>query len=380
MTADIPIRIPGMILIGSMGRNTGKTELACALIQKITEGKKVVCLKVSTIHHANGACARGNAKGCGVCSSLKGDWCLEPELSRDGKKDTSKMLLAGADEVYWLRARPTALVEGVTEFLRNVGSDSIIICESNSLRQVVSPGVFLLMRNVRSSEEKPSAKQVAAYADRMVTFDGNRFDLDLDDVSVVGTEAVIRKRCTAILLAGGKSRRMGTNKALLPLNGTSMIQHILTQLRPLCTEILISSAESGHYGDLPFRKVVDRYPDSGPFGGIVSGLEAARNHICLVSACDIPHIGASFVIDMINEGRKSEVVVPKSDDGKLEPLFAVYTRSVIGRMRELLLRGEFRMRKLFPLCYTTYFPAADVSIIKNLNTRDEYETYVTEQS
>ena len=96
------ITIPGMLLIGSSGRNVGKTELACRIISRFAGRSDIVGIKVTTIARKSDTCPRGGA-GCGVCSSLTGQYCITEENDRASCKDTSKLLAAGARRVYWLR-------------------------------------------------------------------------------------------------------------------------------------------------------------------------------------------------------------------------------------------------------------------------------------
>src|SRR4030042_3331361 len=97
------IKLRNMILIGSSGRKSGKTRLACALIKKNADKMEITGLKVTTIKERNGECPRGG-RGCGVCSALKENYLLTEEHSTKGKKDTALLLKSGAKKVFWLQA------------------------------------------------------------------------------------------------------------------------------------------------------------------------------------------------------------------------------------------------------------------------------------
>ena len=92
------------------------------------------------------ACPRGG-KGCGVCSSLEGEYCITDEVNAPADKDTARLLAAGASKVFWLRTLKTHLHEGFSALLERVEPDSMLVCESNSLRQVVEPGIFLMVKD-----------------------------------------------------------------------------------------------------------------------------------------------------------------------------------------------------------------------------------------
>jgi hypothetical protein len=175
------IQLANMLMIGAGGRNVGKTEFACRLISKLSASQSVIGVKVTTIHETRGACPRGG-DGCGVCSSLEGRFWIREEHDSTSKKDTARVLSAGAERVYWLCVRKEHLVEGLHELLKKIPPDLPIVCESNSLRLAVEPGLFLIMRDDAGAAMKPSAAQVADLADKVVVSDGEGFDLSLDDV------------------------------------------------------------------------------------------------------------------------------------------------------------------------------------------------------
>lgn len=164
------IKLDGMLMIGSAGSNVGKTELACALLNKFSKNHDIVGIKVTTIKDKDGQCPRGG-EGCGVCSSLEGNFCITEETNKTSGKDTARLLAAGADRVFWIRVPKEHLVESITALLDVIGPEAVSICESNSLRQVVEPGLFLMARNNDSDAWKSSARQVRKYADRIIVSD-----------------------------------------------------------------------------------------------------------------------------------------------------------------------------------------------------------------
>jgi len=234
-------KLDGMLMIGSAGSKVGKTELACTLLRKFNKTSDIIGIKVTTIKDKDGQCPRGG-KGCGVCSSLEGVYCITKETDSISGKDTARLLTAGASRVFWLRVLKEHLQEGTTALLDIIGPDAVSICESNSLRQVVEPGLFLMVRNRNLKFWKSSARQVKKYVDRIVISDGNRFDFDLDRIKLIDGKWIIQKQATlrdqspgasatAIIMAGGGSSRMGTDKSMLPIKGQSMIEAICEQLR-----------------------------------------------------------------------------------------------------------------------------------------------------
>jgi hypothetical protein len=99
------------------------------------------------------------------------DYVLLEETQRTSDKDTALLLAAGSQRVHWLRSLYTSLDVALEEFLKTVPKRSIIICESNSLRNLVEPGCFLMLKNTRSDKIKPTAAEIIHFADAVVEND-----------------------------------------------------------------------------------------------------------------------------------------------------------------------------------------------------------------
>lgn len=185
---------------------------------------------------------------------------------------------------------------------------------------------------------------------------------------------------TAIILAGGKSTRMGNteNKALLQITGTHLIEKITRTLEPHFKEIIISTTTetASKYTFLPYRTAVDEEPDQGPLMGILTGLRASNRPVNFVMACDIPEIDLPFIQTMTAFTTQFDIVVPVTGKDKYEPLFAFYHRRVIPKIRELLNRRVRKAIELFTLCRVKYIPLGKNDWFYNLNTITDYERYV----
>lgn len=180
------IPVPQMLLIGSTGRNSGKTTIAAAGIDKWKDSFPVIALKVTCVEKRGGECPRGG-HGCGACSSLQGNFDLLEETDAHTKKDTSILLAAGAQKVYWLKTLKSHIGEGIRHFLTLVPEDALVICESNSLRNVVDPGVFIMLNNSGDAPVKKSAGNVMHKADILIDYDINgRVEGILDSIKISG--------------------------------------------------------------------------------------------------------------------------------------------------------------------------------------------------
>ena len=372
------IKLDGMLMIGSASANVGKTELACALIKRFSRDHEIVGIKVTTIRERDGRCPRGGV-GCGVCSSLDGHFDITQETDIASGKDTARLLAAGAGRVYWLRAVRTHLKEGLTALLNVIGPDAVSICESNSLRQVVEPGLFLMLKGSNRQAPKSSAQAVMECADRIVVSDGKSFDFDISRIKSINGKWLLAERATAIILAGGGSGRMGTDKALLPIKGRPMIETVYQQLRGSFDQILISASGPENFVFLGADVVPDKIAGQGPLMGIASALEVSRSELNFVVACDIPLIDVRFVRRMLAEAQKSraQIVIPKSADEKYEPLFAVYHKNVIEVMQKVLSAGGRKISDVFSQCSVRYIKL-EAKRFMNINTEAQYQQFRAE--
>ena len=363
-----------MLLLGSSGRNTGKTEFACRLIRKYRQQETVIGLKITTIDSSSRPCPRGK-DGCGVCTAFSGKFQLTEETNGPAGKDTVRMLNAGAHRVFWLKVRADHLDEGVSALKQHLGNNSCVICESNSCRRVLNPGMFLVMRKHGSSLIKKTCRDVIHEADKILKFHGTGWDLDFNRFRFSNGKWTFAEPATAIVLAGGRSRRMGSDKSLLPLSGKPMIEVIIDQLRDNFKQILVSSSASKKYEFLNIPVVPDLRLGMGPLMGILSALERSESDLNFVTSCDAPNIKLSYVRQLLKEAETHDLVIPISENGRFEPLFAVYRKSVISHCHDLLANGHRKISDLFERVNVKYLPFNGADWYENLNTTREFENY-----
>lgn len=153
---------------------------------------------------------------------------------------------------------------------------------------------------------------------------------------------------TIAIQAGGESHRMGRNKALLPLAGRSLIEHVLARLEGLGDEILITTNRPQDYYFLGLRLVPDLVPGIGALAGLHASLTAARWDSVLVVACDMPFISRPLLEHLVGLAPQADVVIPRHGD-KYEPLHAVYNRSnCLPALENALAAGLKRLISFFP--------------------------------
>ena len=179
----------------------------------------------------------------------------------------------------------------------------------------------------------------------------------------------------ALILAGGESRRMGQDKSLLPFAGMTLVEHIAAQLRPIACEVRISTADAQRHAHLGLPLVTDLKPDFGPLMGIASGLHTSSRAWTLVVATDIPTLPLPLLPLLWAHAAKAPCVVPRTADGRLQPLFALYHRDLADEILSFLGRGERRVLDFVATCGARIVSAPDVKIA-NLNNPEAYETIV----
>ena len=378
MNQNATIHLPGMLLIGSAERNAGKTEFSCRTIKEFLGTRELVAVKITAIDRADGQCPRGG-EGCGVCSSLKGSFELSEEKDATRHKDTCRLLAAGATKVFWLRVLKSHMREGLQKVLDTIGKDVVWLCESNSIRNVVRPGVFLMVQDSESGSYKASAKKVRGFVDCKVTTmrESESFDFDFERLSVDGNQWSLKEDAAVLILAGGKSSRMGSNKSLLPVGECSMIERIVNQVRVHFDETIISAADAEEYAFLNLPVAVDTESGCGPLMGMATALERSTHDLNFVTTCDVPDIDMPTVRSMLRIAATvdADIVVPRYSDGKIEPLQGVYHKRVAPHIVDLLKAGERRVRSVFDGCKVEYYDLPFQSEIVNLNTKEEYEAY-----
>ena len=183
------------------------------------------------------------------------------------------------------------------------------------------------------------------------------------------------------ILAGGASRRMGRDKALLPLAGETFLAHITRSLEAVTPRVrLVSARPLGAELSLPV--VADIYRDCGALGGLHAALAACRAQWAAVVSCDLPFArGALWQRLATLRGSDVDAVVPFQPDGRAQPLCALYRRAAcLQPVEEMLRAGELRPRLLLERVRARRVAPVELAdltnaelFFMNVNTPDDYE-------
>ena len=178
------------------------------------------------------------------------------------------------------------------------------------------------------------------------------------------------------MLTGGKSSRMGEDKALLPFRGGVLAGHVAATVSAAAgSAVLIGNPQK--YGHLGYLVVPDRRPGAGPAGGIESALSYTIADWNLLVACDMPGISAKFLRGLLDaaERLQADALVPAGPSGRLDPLSAVYHRRCLDTLRGALEAGVRKVTDALAGLEVARWAVDDRACFENLNTPEEWASY-----
>ena len=198
----------------------------------------------------------------------------------------------------------------------------------------------------------------------------------------------------AFIQAGGRSSRMGTDKAWLEINDQPMIEHVLAAAQPVAASLSIvinqANPNADRYCELAAkwnaRLLYDLYDHKGPLAGIHTALKACdENESALILACDLPFITSEFLSFLCQQHQAGNlqsairnpqsITVPTDQDGRLQPLAAIYERTCLPAIEELLAADRLKVDRLFEQVPTQLIPFSEIAkldgaeqIFQNINS------------
>ena len=174
------------------------------------------------------------------------------------------------------------------------------------------------------------------------------------------------------MLVGGKSSRMGRDKALLPYRGGTLGNAVAEAVRAAAGNVaLVGSVRLG------YPIVPDVYPGEGPLGGILSALQNSTADWNLIVACDMPGLKVEFLGQLLDIAERSEgdVLIPIGPSGRQEPLCAVYHRRALQGIYAAFARGVRKIALALEEIRTVTWPVSELSYFQNVNTPEDWSAY-----
>ena len=164
-----------------------------------------------------------------------------------------------------------------------------------------------------------------------------------------------------LILAGGQSRRMGRDKALMPVRGRPVIERVLHRLRGWGDPLVVTNRPDA-YRHLGVPLASDRFPGKGPLAGIHAGLARYRHRVNLVVACDMPFVSRA-VADLLLKGLEGHDAIVPRVDGRLHPLFALYTRDCIEPLEASLTAGKLDVVRFLTRIRTRFLDGEAIAAV-----------------
>ncbi len=182
------------------------------------------------------------------------------------------------------------------------------------------------------------------------------------------------------ILAGGQSRRMGRNKAFLDWKGRPLIADLIDRFRAVSDDVILIARDLKPFYGLPARLIADPSPPAGPLGGLWSGLLSARYEWVFAMACDMPLVDPYIVEWMFEQRKEVDAVVLVDEDGRPEPLHALYRVSCLNAIASALARGQRAIVAFYPAVRVRYIPPPvwrsmdpEGRSWRNINTPQDWE-------
>jgi molybdenum cofactor guanylyltransferase len=188
-------------------------------------------------------------------------------------------------------------------------------------------------------------------------------------------------KAAAIILSGGKSSRMGINKALLKINEKTTIERITDTLNVSFNDIILVTNHPEDYQFLEVKMVSDQYPGQGPLAGVHAGLLSSPYEMNFVAACDMPFVSVDLAEILVKKCGDYDAVIPVIN-GVQHPLFAVFQKRVTDVVAQSIEAGRLRMKHLLDRLNVLYVTEKDLQaysnidlerVFFNMNHPNEYE-------
>ena len=182
---------------------------------------------------------------------------------------------------------------------------------------------------------------------------------------------------TGIVLAGGKSSRMGTDKGLLVYKGKKLVEYSIDLLKGYCNDLIIST-NNPEYGQFGIPVHADEFPGKGPAGGLFSAMKGSSGDWNLVLACDMPFLNRPLLDVLLSNLGNCRGVVPVHE-GLIEPLAAVYHKSMEVTLTDALKENHLSMHQILKSARVNFLPVENLLIefpflFKNLNNLSDIES------
>ena len=190
------------------------------------------------------------------------------------------------------------------------------------------------------------------------------------------------KDAAGVILAGGRSSRFGSNKALAQCADQPMIQHAAQILAALFPETLLVTNSPDEYAFLGWPTTSDRFKGAGPVAGIHAALQTIKSSKAFICACDMPNLHSDFIKYLVAIHGKWDAVIPRHQQG-IEPLHAVYSKSCLPVFEQSLQADERKLANVLEKLHVHWVEeqeirrfSLDLSVFYNVNRPGDMQQYI----
>ncbi len=180
-------------------------------------------------------------------------------------------------------------------------------------------------------------------------------------------------KLTGIILAGGKSSRMGEDKGLMSFENQPMIQHIIDVVKPMVNDILIIS-NNEQYTQFGYPVYEDLIKEKGPLAGIYTGLSFSRSDKNVVLSCDVPFVNSTIINLLINNCKDFDVVIPEKNK-RTHQMIGIYDKSCVNSFKNQLKKDQLKLKLAVEKMNFKTVDAnqIDDKIFRNINSKNDIE-------
>jgi molybdenum cofactor guanylyltransferase len=180
---------------------------------------------------------------------------------------------------------------------------------------------------------------------------------------------------SGFVLAGGKSSRMGTDKALLMIQNETLLQRMISLIDPFCQKVFVSGQDP-EYSVYQVEMIPDKNSGCGPIEGLYSSLRFSSTEWNLFISVDVPFISEELIRLLIMNASACDCVIPQHESG-VEPLVAMYNRSCLPVIEEMIKTGNFKLQNLISVLHTKFLNCNDLilenpRLFHNLNRMEDF--------
>lgn len=182
---------------------------------------------------------------------------------------------------------------------------------------------------------------------------------------------------SGFILAGGKSSRMGTDKALLIFQNESLLKRMIRLIEPFCDTIAISG-KNADYADFNVEMIPDLFSGFGPIAGIYSSLHDSSYDWNLIVSVDVPFVNEELIRYLISNIGEFDCIIPEHTSG-IEPMVALYHKRILPVMEEMIKGGDYKLKNLLAKLNAQFVDCNilvhnDPRLFMNINRPEDYHS------